>query len=291
MLSGQQAFVRKSTAETTAAILKEDPIPLSESGLVVPAELDRTVRRCLEKSPEARFQSASDLAYALRSITTDRAIPLATPTAVTPRRTRTALRTAVAVAAALVAAVIVVGPRLLDRTTPHGGSKQIRSLAVLPLHNISGDPGQDFFADGMTDALITELGKISSISVIGRHSVMRYKGSDTPLEEIAEALDVDGFVVGSTVTSGDRVRVAIQLTSADSDRVLWSENYERGVADIVALQGDVARAIAREIQVGLRPDEQRRLTQQKRIAPDAQDEFFKGLHARSRMNYAESLAH
>jgi serine/threonine protein kinase/tetratricopeptide (TPR) repeat protein len=291
MLTGNVAFARESTADTQAAILKEELPALSTTGVPLPAELERSIHRCLEKSPEARFQSASDLAYNLRSITTDRAVPMATPTAVTPRRRKATLWAVAAVAAALVAAAVVLGPRLLDRTSSAVSDKPIRSLAVLPLQNISGDPDQEYFADGMTDALITELGKISSISVIGRHSAMRYKGSDTPLQEIAEALSVDAFVVGSTVASGDRVRVAIQLTSPDSDRVLWSENYERDLADIVGLQGDVARAIAEEIQAEVTPDEKRRVTSGHRVAPEAMRAHLMGLSVRGKMQYAESVEH
>ena len=190
MLTGTIAFARESTADTQAAILKEEPAPLTSSGVILPAEFDRTVNRCLEKSPEARFQSASDLAFALRSITTDHAVLMATPTAVEPHRVKAKIRWVAFVAVLLLAlAGILVGPKIFNRTGPGTEVASIRSLAVLPLENISGNPEQEFFADGMTEALITELGKISAIGVIGRRSVMRYKGSDTPLEEIARRIE------------------------------------------------------------------------------------------------------
>jgi serine/threonine-protein kinase len=291
MLSGQPAFLRGTTAETTAAILKEEPPGLTAPGVTVPADLERTIRRCLEKSPEARFQSVSDLAFALRSISTDHAVPTATPTVVTPARAKRTLWVAALAVVALAATAVMVGPRIFERSIPAAEGQTIRTLAVLPLQNISGDPEQEFFADGMTEALITELGKISAIGVIGRHSVMRYKGSDAPLEQIAEALNVDAFVVGSTVSSGDRVRIAIQLTSPRGDRLIWSEGYERELADIVALQGEVARAIAREIQAGLTPEEERRLTQTRRVDPGAHEEYMRGLHNLSRFKYVEGIAH
>src|SRR5205085_368230 len=120
----------------------------------------------------------------------------------------------------------------------------IQSLAVLPLQNLSGDPAQEYFADGMTEELITDLGQISSLRVISRTSVMRYKGAQKPLPEIARELHVDAVVEGSVVRVRERVRITAQLIRAPTDVHLWGESYERDMGDVLALQDEVARAIA-----------------------------------------------
>ena len=157
-----------------------------------------------------------------------------------------------------------------------GGSKPIRSLAVLPLENLSGDPEQEYFADGMTEALITELGKISALRVISRQSVMRYKDTDKPVPEIARELNVDAVVEGSVLRDGERVRIAAQLVQAAPERHLWAESYERDLSDVLALQGEVARAIAREIKVAVTPAEETRLASARPVNPEAYEAYLKG---------------
>jgi TolB-like protein len=146
---------------------------------------------------------------------------------------------------------------------------KIQSLAVLPLENLSKDPEQEYFADGMTDELITDLAKIASVRVISRGSVMRYKGSRKPLPEIARELNVDAVVEGTVLRSGDRVRITAQLIHAQSDRHLWAESYERDLRDVLVLQSDVARSVAREIKIQLTPQEQQRLAAAPAVNPDA----------------------
>src|SRR5215831_585072 len=152
----------------------------------------------------------------------------------------------------------------------------IRSIAVLPLENLSGDPAQEFFADGMTDALVTELAQISSLRVISRTSVMRYKGTRKPLPDIARELNVDGIVTGAVVRSGERVRVDAQLIQATTDRHLWATTYERNLEDVVTLQGEVARAIASAIHVQLTPQEQLHLAARQPVDPQAYEFYLKG---------------
>ena len=161
---------------------------------------------------------------------------------------------------------------LLARATP----VHIRSIAVLPLENLSGDPAQEYFTDGMTDALVTELAQISSLRVISRTSVMRYKGTRKPLPDIAKELSVDGIVEGSVVQSAERVRVNAQLIEAATDRHLWASMYERSPGDVVILQSEVARAIANAIQVQLTPQEQARLTRVQSVDPQAYESYLKG---------------
>lgn len=154
----------------------------------------------------------------------------------------------------------------------------IQSIAVLPLENLSGDPTQDYFADGMTETLITNLGKFESLRVISRTSVMQYKRARKPLPEIARELNVDAIVEGTVLQSGDRVRITAQLIRAAPEKHLWAESYERDLRDILALQSDVARAIANEVQIRLSPHQQLRLAGHRQVNPQAYEAYLRGLH-------------
>ncbi len=159
----------------------------------------------------------------------------------------------------------------------------ISSIAVLPLDNLSGDPSQDYFADGMTDELITDLATISALRVISRTSVMQFKGEHRkPLPEIAKALNVDAIVEGSVVRAGGKVRISAQLIDAPTDRHLWAKSYERDSRDVLALQDEVASAIAKEVAAQLTPEERARLTTSTTINPEAHDAYLRGRYFFSR---------
>jgi TolB-like protein/DNA-binding winged helix-turn-helix (wHTH) protein/Flp pilus assembly protein TadD len=164
--------------------------------------------------------------------------------------------------------------RLLGRPDPDA----IRSLAVLPLENLSRDPEQEYFADGMAEALTTELAQISALKVISHTSVVQYKGTKKSLPQIAQELSVDAVVEGAVQRSGDKVEITVQLIHAPSDRHLWAKSYERGLRDVLALQRDVAHAIADEIKAKLTPQEQARLTTARPVNPEAHDAYLKGLY-------------
>jgi TolB-like protein len=147
---------------------------------------------------------------------------------------------------------------------------------VLPLENLSHDPEQEYFADGMTDALITDLAKIHSLRVISRNSIMQYKGKRKSLTQIARELNVDAIVEGTVVRSGDRVRITAQLIEASQDRHLWAETYEGDFRDILGLQDQVAKAIAGGVRVRLTPQEEMHLTNVRRVDPQVQDAYLTG---------------
>jgi TolB-like protein/DNA-binding winged helix-turn-helix (wHTH) protein/Tfp pilus assembly protein PilF len=153
---------------------------------------------------------------------------------------------------------------------------KIDSIAVLPLENLSGDPQQEYFADGMTEELITNLGKISALRVISRTSVMQYKGTRKPLPEIARELNVDAIVEGAVLRSGDQVRITANLLYAPSDRHLWAQTYERNLRDVLALQDEVARSIASEIRIKLTPQEEVRLAGSQPVIPEAYRLYLQG---------------
>lgn len=157
-----------------------------------------------------------------------------------------------------------------------GPAVPIRSLAVLPLENLSRDPDQEYFADGMTDELITQLAKISSLRVISRTSVMRYKATQKPLPEIARELNVDAVVEGTVLRSAERVRVNAQVIQANPERHLWAERYDRPLGDVVNLQGELAREIAQAIRIKLTPQEQTRLADLPAVNREAYEAFLKG---------------
>jgi len=180
----------------------------------------------------------------------------------------------------LVTAAVTVGVvgrfayRVRGAATPH----QIESLAVLPLKNLSGDPAQDYFADGMTEQLTTDLGQISALRVISRTSAMRYKGPDKSLPEIARELHVDAVVEGSVERSGDQVRITAQLIDAPNDRHLWAKTYERDLRDVLALQDEVAQAIANEIRIKLTPQERSLLGRARPVNAGAHEADLRGFY-------------
>lgn len=152
----------------------------------------------------------------------------------------------------------------------------IHSLAVLPLQNLSDDPAQEYFSDGMTDALITDLAQIGSLKVISRTSVMRYKKTDKSLPEIARELNVDGIVEGTVQRSGDRVRITAQLIHGPSDKHVWASSYEREVRDVFALERDVIGDIARQVQAKLAMEKRAPLTEPRPINPKALELYLRG---------------
>jgi TolB-like protein/Tfp pilus assembly protein PilF len=152
----------------------------------------------------------------------------------------------------------------------------IRSLAVIPLQNLSGDKDQEYFVEGMTDELITDLGQMSALRVISRTSVMLYKGTPKPLPQIGRELGADAIVEGAVYRSGNRVRITAQLIDARTDHHLWANTYERDLRDVLDLQDEVARDIANEISVELTPQERARLATPRPVNPDAHDAYTKG---------------
>jgi TolB-like protein/DNA-binding winged helix-turn-helix (wHTH) protein/Tfp pilus assembly protein PilF len=171
---------------------------------------------------------------------------------------------------------LTTGYVLISKRTLKASAGPIRSLVVLPLQNLSGDPTQEYLADGMTDELTTQLARISSIRVSSRTSAMHYKGSKTALPEIARELKVDAVVEGSIVRVGNRIRLTAQLIDASSDQHLWADSYEREMQDILSLQVEIARDVAEQIRAKLSPEDETRLAQRRTINPEAFEDYFKG---------------
>jgi TolB-like protein/Tfp pilus assembly protein PilF len=254
-------------------------------------DLDAIVLKALRKEPERRYASAEELSEDIRRHleglpVTARRDGLGYRASRFVRRHKAVAVTALATAAAAALVAAVVAHRLpsTGSAAPAPAAPAISSLAVLPLANLSHDPEQEFFADGMTEALITDLSRIGSLRVVSRTSVMRYKAATRPLQQIARELGVDGIVEGSVLRSGDRVRITAQLIRAADDRHLWAQTYERDLRDVLALQGTVAHAIADEIQVRLSAQAQARLTRRTAVDPKAYIAYSRGRYFWNRRN-------
>jgi TolB-like protein/Flp pilus assembly protein TadD len=281
MLTGRRAFREKAAAETLAAILRDHPSDVSESGRLVPPAIDGVVRRCLEKSPDERFQSARDLAFALRetlaSTTASSGVRAISPAAAPRRRW---IGAALAALLVLFAAILVINPGGLRGRLLPGGPARIQSLAVLPFANLSGDPQQEYFADGMTEEMITRISKLGNLRVTSRTSIMGYKQTKKKVPDIARELGVDTILEGSVEREGQRIKVTAQLIDAQSDRHIWADSYERDLKDVLPLQSEVAEAVAREVGVKLTPSGQAGLEAATRpVIPAAYDAYIRGRHA------------
>ncbi|HJY85960.1 MAG TPA: protein kinase [Candidatus Acidoferrales bacterium] len=245
----------------------------------VSPKLEDIILKCLEKDPENRYQSAKELLVDLRRLAAPSAVTAAAAAPAPKGWRKAALPAAYGAAGVLVIVALLVGlntggwrGRLLGRAaSPH-----IESLAVLPLENLSHDPEQEYFADGMTEALITDLSKIGALKVISRTSVMQYKRVKKRLPDIAKELNVDAVIEGSVQRVGNRVRITAQLIRAATDTHLWADSYERDLQNVLALQGEVAQAIAEQIRVRLTPQERTRLTVARAVNPQAYEMYLKG---------------
>jgi serine/threonine protein kinase/tetratricopeptide (TPR) repeat protein len=282
MVTGNRAFHRATGAQTLSAIIEAEPEPLPAKSLELPPELMQVMKRCLAKNPEDRYWATHDLAREIAGI-----LPVERPDVAgddgpqEPARSVVSRRRWAYVASALgllflgsIAALRLGGWRDELSGTERMG---IDSVAVLPLENLSGNTDEEYFVDGMTEALIAALAQAGDLKVISRTSVMQFKGVKANLREIARQLGVEAVVEGSALRVGNRVRITVQLIDAATDRHLWADSYERDFRDVLSLQSDVALAIAKEIEGELVDEETGRLTEARPRDPKALDLFLQGV--------------
>jgi serine/threonine-protein kinase len=270
MLAWRRAFSGDTAAETLAAILRDQPAELSAAAVPVPPNVEAVVRRCLEKDREQRFQSARDLAFALRGLL-GRSATAPPPTEPKPRYT---LRRRTIAGALVVAALAVLAVAGWSRWS--GGHRRIGSVAVLPLANRSGDTAQEYFVDGITDQLIAGLARIDGVRVTSRTSAMHYKGSPRSLGDIARELGVEAVVEGSVTRTGSRVEVTANLADASTQSVLWSATFERDVRDLPRLQGEIAQQVARTMSVDVSAADRAQFDAARQVNPEALDAYVRG---------------
>ncbi|HET7295869.1 MAG TPA: protein kinase, partial [Gemmatimonadales bacterium] len=241
MLTGQRPFVKSRPEALMFAIINNAAPAARSLRADVPVELDRLIAECLDKDPAKRPAAAAVVGEALRRIREGKPGAVPAPPA----------------------------------------SEAIRAIAVLPLRNTSQDPAQEYFADGMTEAIISDLAHIRALRVISRTSAMRYKGSPLTIPEIARELNVDAVLEGSALLVGNRVRLSVQLVSARDDEMLWAARYDRELEDVLGLQSELAETVAREIAIKLTPSEATQLARRAPVNPEAHLEFLRSRHSYS----------
>jgi len=265
MLAGSRAFQGASTMETMFAILHNEPAELRQPAL------NALVGRCLKKDLERRFQSAEEVAAELEAAREGR--PLTVGESGKPARPS---RRRVLIAGGACAAAALAAAWKWRNRLPGASRPRFNRLAVLPLTSLSAGSEQDAFTDGITDLLITDLGQIGALRVIARPSVTQFKGTKQPLREIARRLGVEAIVVGTVQSSGNRVRITAQLIDPETDQEMWARAYEGELTDVLALQSDVARAIADEVQARVTVEEAQRLAHNRKIVPAALVAYLRG---------------
>jgi serine/threonine protein kinase/tetratricopeptide (TPR) repeat protein len=296
MVGHRLPFPGKTPSDRVAAILKHEPEPLGRLRRGVPKELERIVSRALAKHRDQRYTRAADLAEDLRklrmTLSAETPFRFALPAPArgllfSRRRSAIALATLLLVTVALVAGLSYLYLRQNPTPSP---LKEIKSLAVLPLDNISGDASQDYFADGMTESLITDLARSGALRVISRPSVMQYKGTKKSLPDIARELNVDALLIGSVWRSGDRVRITVQLIRGATEENLGTYKYENDLRDVLALQRDVTQDIVGKIRVKLTPQQQGQIGNVRPVNPVAYDDYLRGRFHLNRQTKADNEA-
>ncbi|MGH9839333.1 MAG: protein kinase domain-containing protein [Blastocatellia bacterium] len=287
MIAGRRPFEGATMSDVIAALLTAEPPPLGQYCAEASVELERIVGKCLAKDREARYQSAAELIVELKTLSPGSQSGGATTHRVEGTRPRLASWLWLLISATALLLVVGLVWFLSWRRAPAVQPDQIKSLAVLPLENLSGDPAQEYFADGMTEALISNLTQVRALRVISRTSVMRFKGSRKPLAEIARELNVDAVIEGSVQRDGGRVKITARLIRVVNETPLRSFDYERELADVLKLQSDVARAVANEIQIQVTAEERARLASARRVNPEAHEAYLLGRYYMRRQHEAD----
>lgn len=284
MATGKRVFAEENTPQLTDAILHRPPVPARVVNPRISPDLDRIILKCLEKDPENRYQSAKEVAVDLRRLGTSNTTQTASSTPDPAARGVSRKIRWMGAAAAVVMLILAVSFLLnlgglrerMFRGASRGTGKVM--LAVLPFENLSPDPDQAYFSDGLTEELISQLGRLQpqQLGVIARTSVMRYKRTDKSVEQIGRELNVGYLIEGSVRRDAGRVRITAQLIQVRDQTHLWAENYERSLADVFAVQSDVSRRVADSLSVQLLPEQQVALARAPTTSPEAHDAYLRG---------------
>ena len=273
MVTGQLPFKGEYEQAIIYSLINEEPLPVSVLNEDISQELESIVQKCLTKNPDERYQTIEELLIDFKPFSTEAAVSidesiLGILKRLWRKKNFRRISVAVTILVTLMIIYILFWPKITE-TTPV-------SIALLPLESITKDPDQEWFTDGMTDALITDLARISGLRIISRSSVMKYKDANKTASEIADELGVAYVIEGSVMKTENRVKISTRLIDVSNDEYLWAENYERNFKDIFSLQSEVARAIARQIKVKLTPLEQTLLGNKREVNPEAHEAYLKG---------------
>ena len=272
MVTGRPPFEGEHEQAIIYSILNQTPEPIDRLLPGAPKDLERILTKALAKSSAERYQRMSDMAAELDLLRSTLEMKAKASAAPARRSRRPRVWIGLAAVIVVVALATILGRPYFSKSH----EKPITSIAVLPLRNLSADPEQEYFSDGMTEAIIKELSQIKALRVISRTSAMRYKNSDKTIPQIARELGVDAVVEGSVLRADHDVRITAQLIAADPERHLWAKDFTRSLENVLLLQSEVAQAIAGEIKIAVTPNERERIAQARRVDPEAHEAYLKG---------------
>ena len=267
MVAGKRAFPGGTAADSMVAVLKEEPPELADSGKQVPPELSRVISHCLEKKPQERFQSARDLAFALKAVQGGvGAAPAARVEAKFQWRPAAWITAAAAV-------IVLLGVALFLWL---GRSKGIDSLAVLPFVNAGADPSTEYLSDGLTEGIINNLSQLPNLGVMSRSSVFRYKGRDMDPQTVGRQLKVKAVLMGRVVRRAESLSISTELVDVASSRQIWGEQYNRQIAEILTVQEEIAREISDKLRLRLTGEDRKRMARRPTQNTEAYQLYLQG---------------
>jgi eukaryotic-like serine/threonine-protein kinase len=272
MLTGTRAFPGTSHADTTAAILKEDPVSRGNFPIDLPVGVRQTLSRCLEKNASQRFQTSKDLAFALHMSESSAASAqnVAAPAIITPKPSAARKVLIVVMLIAIIAAVGIY--RFLPQR------KEIQSLAVMPFvnQNKTDDPDADYLSDGITETLISNLSQVPKLKVMAHDTVFSYKGKTIDPRKVGRELNVESILTGRVTQHGNTITIYANLVKAEDGSELWGEQYNRTLSDVVSMPADISRDISTKLRRRLSGEEQNRVTKKLTENNEAYDLYLKG---------------
>jgi len=293
LIAGKKPFDGPTVTDIIISIADRAPASLSMHVAEAPSQLEHIVNKALAKDRDHRYQTAEALLSDLKDLERELAIGAEVQRfkATSPNApTRASRHFPVAMVAAVVGVLIMGAIVYAYFVRKNSAPSEINSIAVLPLENRSGDPSQDYFADGVTESLITDLATSGALQVTSRPSVMQYKGTRKPAPEVGRELKVDAVLTGSVARSADRASIDVQLIDVATERTLWTRSYDRGLSDVLSLQREVVTDIAGKLKVQPATQEQARLREPRRVNPEAYDHFLRGKFYIHRQNRADNDA-
>jgi len=270
-LTGNRPFSRNSSAETIAAILKEDPPKLTESVKQAPPELEKVIARCLEKNPEQRVQSARDLAFDLRHILSKSEVSNSFVQPTRGEGPRSRLHPAIWIGVVLLFLAAAISIYFITRN-----GETINSVAVLPFTNVSGDKSIEYLTDGITEGIINRLSQLPSLKVISRNSAFHFKGKEIDLQKVRDELNVEAVVMGRVLNQGDNLSISVELVNARDNAQLWGQQYNRKVADIFTVEEGISKEIAQNLRLKLTGQQEQKLAKTNTESTEAYQLYLKG---------------